>query len=89
MALTFHKLVEEPVAQAPPHLEPIVPNSGNRLRTKPFTLLWVNTDPIDAHGFIPVRPVKACRQRAESHAILFSFVSVIAQVSVGPMTFPL
>ena len=33
------KLVEEPVAQAPPHLEPIVPNLGNRLRTKPFTVL--------------------------------------------------
>jgi hypothetical protein len=34
------KLVEEPVAQAPPHLEPIVPNSGNGLKTKPFTWLY-------------------------------------------------
>ena len=40
--------------------------------------------------------MKACRQRlllcgsrAESHAILFSVVSVIAPVSGGPMTFPL
>ncbi len=50
------ELVEEPVAQAPPHLEPIVPNSGNGLKTKPFTWLY----------------------ESESHAILFSFVSVIA-----------
>jgi len=32
------ELVEERVAPAPPRLEPIVPNSGNRLKTKPFTL---------------------------------------------------
>jgi hypothetical protein len=31
------ELVEERVTPAPPHLEPIVPNSGNRLKTKPFT----------------------------------------------------
>jgi hypothetical protein len=31
------ELVEEPVARTPPHLEPIVPNSGNRLRIKSFT----------------------------------------------------
>ena len=31
-------LVEERVAPAPPRLEPIVPNSGNGLKTKPFTL---------------------------------------------------
>jgi len=40
MALTFYKLVEEPVTRTPPHLEPIVPNSGNRLRTKPFASLY-------------------------------------------------
>jgi hypothetical protein len=33
------ELVEEPVTRAPPHLEPIVPNSGNGLRTKPFARL--------------------------------------------------
>jgi len=32
------ELVEERVTPAPPRLEPIVPNSGNRLKTKPFTL---------------------------------------------------
>jgi len=31
------KLVEEPVTQTPPHLEPIVPYLGNRLRTKSLT----------------------------------------------------
>lgn len=33
------ELVEESVTRAPPHLEPIVPNSGNGLRTKPFARL--------------------------------------------------
>jgi len=37
MVLIFHELVEESVARTPPHLEPIVPDSGNRLRIKPFT----------------------------------------------------
>jgi hypothetical protein len=32
------ELVEERVTPTPPRLEPIVPNSGNRLKTKPFTL---------------------------------------------------
>jgi len=31
------ELVEEWVTPTPPRLEPIVPNSGNRLKTKPFT----------------------------------------------------
>jgi len=34
----FLELVEERVAPTPPRLEPIVPNSGNGLKTKPFTL---------------------------------------------------
>ena len=33
--------VEEPVARTPPPLEPIVPNSGNRLMTSSFTGLMV------------------------------------------------
>ena len=37
LILSYEELVEEPVARTPPHLEPIVPNSGNRLRIKPFT----------------------------------------------------
>ena len=32
------ELVEERVTPTPPRLEPIVPNSGNRLKTKSFTL---------------------------------------------------
>ena len=89
--LELFELVEEPVTRTPPHLEPIVPNSGNRLRTKSFTSLYaISTarilrfrNPINAHGLRPVQLVKARRQRfhlrgslAESHAILFSFVSV-------------
>jgi hypothetical protein len=35
----IRELVEESVTRAPPHLEPIVPNSGNGLRTKPFARL--------------------------------------------------
>jgi len=33
------QLVEERVTPAPPRLEPIAPNSGNRLKTKSFTSL--------------------------------------------------
>ena len=31
------ELVEEPVSRTPPHLEPIVPDLGNRLKIKRFT----------------------------------------------------
>ena len=34
------ELVEEPVARTPPHLEPIVPDLGNRLKIKRFTCVW-------------------------------------------------
>ena len=37
---TVAELVEEPVSRTPPHLEPIVPNLGNRLKIKRFTCVW-------------------------------------------------
>ena len=33
------ELVEEPVTRTPPRLEPIVPDSGNRLKAQSFTWL--------------------------------------------------
>jgi hypothetical protein len=32
-----NQLVERPVTRTSPRLEPLVPNSGKRLKTKPFT----------------------------------------------------
>ncbi len=34
------ELVEESVSRTPPHLEPIVPNLGNRLKIKRFACVW-------------------------------------------------
>ena len=56
------ELVEERVTPTPPRLEPIVPNSGNRLKTKSFTSQHgVNT--INSHGLTSIQPVEARGQR--------------------------
>ena len=49
------QLVEERVTPTPPRLEPIVPNSGNRLRTKSFTLLHGVTHQLPPPSFHPAR----------------------------------
>ena len=56
------QLVEERVTPTPPHLEPIVPDSGNRLRTEPFAWLY-ESDPIGSHGLPSLQLVKARSQR--------------------------
>jgi hypothetical protein len=67
------QLVEEPVTRTPPHLEPIVPNSGNRLRIKPFTSLGA-VNPVDALGLRPTQPMEA-RRPSVRKATLSSSVS--------------
>ena len=60
------QLVEERVTPTPPHLEPIVPNSGNRLKTKSFTSLHGEirtTHTISSHGFPSIQRVETCGQR--------------------------